>query len=612
MYVVDVSPIQKGISLQVLSYFCGQNVLPGTIVTVPLRKKTIQALTLDCQPLSARKQELRENSFTLEKVISIDEPSIPPPLIQAFQSSADYHAVSLGSLLHAGIPGFFWNLPNFKSIATTKITQKKPAYHYGPWKMQTDYIEEVIAKNLKASKSTIIICPSRQYVEKIHEELTHSLDDVNKDQLFAFPQITGSLKQQRSWEDAESLLRPVIIIGTSSTLILRRFDIGSHIMMEPSAPGWRRMSRPRIDLRHLATGVSKYLGSKLHYVDFSPSLELQNKDTSMHTWEKPRIIDMQKVKENAGSFTLFSKHTTGLLEKHTDTLPIVLFVPRRGLAPITVCQDCNKTVVCTECDHLVVLHKTSKGNQYHCHYCHSLRSADMSCIHCNSWRLKPYGIGTDTVVEAVKQINPDLNTVTLDRDHASSHRKLETYIQSANSIPGSVLIITELALPYISQANQCIVVSLDSLLVRPSLHLETHIRRTLSHLTDISKKPLIIQTKDPRNTILDAFSTNTWSELATTILKEKKSLQLGDTAVRIIVLFSGSQYAVEKDITATTSSLSDYSPRRLPNHKKGPKRFVGRILITTPAATWPEQGLLSVLHNLPPGAEVIVNSDTLL
>ena len=67
MKLLEVIPIMKGISKETLTYFTSGEVSAGSIVRVPLRKKTISAIVLSLQEVSEVKSSIKESSYSIKK-----------------------------------------------------------------------------------------------------------------------------------------------------------------------------------------------------------------------------------------------------------------------------------------------------------------------------------------------------------------------------------------------------------------------------------------------------------------------------------------------------------------------------------------------------------------
>ena len=115
MYIVTVIPIKKGFQKENLTYFSSSNIELGSIITIPIRKKTTQAIVIDVEDAISRKSELKNANFELRKIIHVDGQS---PFTRDFfvtcERMAVYTAGNTGSIIKNMLPRIY--LENIKSL----------------------------------------------------------------------------------------------------------------------------------------------------------------------------------------------------------------------------------------------------------------------------------------------------------------------------------------------------------------------------------------------------------------------------------------------------------------------------------------------------------------
>ncbi len=95
----------------------------------------------------------------------------------------------------------------------------------------------------------------------------------------------------------------------------------------------------------------------------------------------------------------------------------ILFLNRRGFASFLLCRDCGFTFRCPNCDVSLTYHHA--GRYLQCHHCDHRRRAPDLCPKCGGLRLRPFGVGTEKVEDAVRQQFPQARTLRMDRDTMS-------------------------------------------------------------------------------------------------------------------------------------------------------------------------------------------------
>lgn len=93
---------------------------------------------------------------------------------------------------------------------------------------------------------------------------------------------------------------------------------------------------------------------------------------------------------------------------------VILFLNRRGFASFLLCRDCGFTFRCPNCDVSLTYHHGAALLQ--CHHCDYRRRAPEACPKCSGLRLRPFGLGTERVEQAVTQNFPAARVLRMDRD----------------------------------------------------------------------------------------------------------------------------------------------------------------------------------------------------
>ena len=105
MYLIKAIPIARGIGLDTLSYWSSKNVVSGSIIRVPLRKRKIGAIVISCESALESKSEIRGADFSVKKITDTHARSIIfPQFFKTAEQMARYYACSVGSILFELLP----------------------------------------------------------------------------------------------------------------------------------------------------------------------------------------------------------------------------------------------------------------------------------------------------------------------------------------------------------------------------------------------------------------------------------------------------------------------------------------------------------------------------
>ena len=179
----------------------------------------------------------------------------------------------------------------------------------------------------------------------------------------------------------------------------------------------------------------------------------------------------------------------------------ILFLNRRGFASFLLCRDCGFTFHCPNCDVSLTYHHA--GRYLQCHHCDFRRRVPDVCPTCGGLRLRPFGVGTEKVENAVRQQFPQARTLRMDRDtmarkgaHAETLRAFKR--GEADILIGTQMVAKGLDFPNVTLVG---VVSADTALNIPDFRAP---ERAFQLLTQVAGRAG--RGKVPGQVIVQTFS----------------------------------------------------------------------------------------------------------
>ena len=125
---------------------------------------------------------------------------------------------------------------------------------------------------------------------------------------------------------------------------------------------------------------------------------------------------------------------------------VLLFLNRRGFAPVLMCFECSWLSNCPRCDAFLTLHQ--KAHRLRCHHCGTEQAIPSHCPECKTDgkhnELKPVGMGTERVEEALAEIFPDKTILRIDRDSTRKKGELEKRLEQAKNKQADILLGTQM------------------------------------------------------------------------------------------------------------------------------------------------------------------------
>ena len=121
----------------------------------------------------------------------------------------------------------------------------------------------------------------------------------------------------------------------------------------------------------------------------------------------------------------------------------LLFLNRRGYAPVTLCRACGEQIGCDQCDARMVEHRFL--NRLMCHQCGETKPMPETCPSCGAEdRLAPVGPGVERMAEEATGLFPDARVAVLSSDLYGSARALKEHLEEIANGGADIIIGTQL------------------------------------------------------------------------------------------------------------------------------------------------------------------------
>jgi primosomal protein N' (replication factor Y) len=642
MKLLSVIPIVKGINKESLSYFTASEITVGSIVKVPLRKKTISAIVISAEDIADVKAEIKNAPFETRKVEKIkSSPLLSSEFIKTVNESSLFFSATSGSILNSVIPKAI-----IEEADKIKVTIKnlKGDRAHEKLAIQSDDEERyatyksLIREEFAKGYSVFFCLPTIQDIKKAHEKLSKGIEQYT----FVLHSFLNKKEQLEIWNKAANEDHPCLIISTGSYLGIPRNDIGTIIVDKENTRSYKSQSRPFVDIRIFAEKLAEKIKAKIIFGDLLLRTETVWRQTEAEIFEvaplkfrslttsNQKLINMRELLPNsveknkegkpseAGrepKFKLFSQELLNLItQNQNNDENLFIFVARKGLFPSTVCGDCGFLVKCNTCGAPTVLHKAANENFFLCHRCGEHRSALEKCQNCQSWRLGAFGIGIEAVEEELKEKFPTVKIFKIDSDSVSNHKKAVDIANKFYSSPGSVLLGTEMALLYLHDtiANTA-VVSIDSFFSIPDFRINEKIMNILLKIRASTSRNFLVQTRDIEQRILRYALAGNLADFYRDEIKERESLFYPPFSIPIKITLQGEKKAVLVGMEQLQKIMTPYEvdifPAFIPITKG---KFSMHALIKIKSDDWVDKILLNKLHSLPPQYTINVGPESLL
>lgn len=312
---------------------------------------------------------------------------------------------------------------------------------------KTEVYLQSIAQILEEQKQILVLVPeiglTPQTIQYFRER-------------FNVPVVTlhsGLTERERldAWLYAKNGLAK-IVIGTRSAVFTPFNNLGLIVVDEEHDLSFKQQDGLRYHARDLAVMRAHINQIPIVLGSATPSLESlqnaqQNRYQHLRLLERAgiarlpefHIIDMRNKQLDEG----LSPALLNAIGEHINRgEQVMLFLNRRGFAPVLMCHACGWMVECKRCDTRMTYHQ--KQNRLHCHRCDSVKEMIKECQHCREKNLFPLGLGTERLEIALAKYFSQASVARIDRDSMQKKGAMESLLEKVHAGEHQILIGTQM------------------------------------------------------------------------------------------------------------------------------------------------------------------------
>ena len=206
----------------------------------------------------------------------------------------------------------------------------------------------------------------------------------------------------------------------------------------------------------------------------------------------------------------------------------LVFINRRGYAPVLSCEACGWAAGCARCSAHLVLHSTDR--RLRCHHCGAEQAIPRACPTCGNVDLRPLGRGTQRIEETLAGLFPEARIVRIDRDSARRRGALARTLEGIGRGEGDILVGTQLLAKGHDFPNLTLVsvLNADSALLSTDYRSAERLFATLAQVGGRSGRreqpgEVLVQTRYPGHAMFQALVRHDYAGFAESQLAERES-----------------------------------------------------------------------------------------
>jgi len=244
-----------------------------------------------------------------------------------------------------------------------------------------------------------------------------------------------------------------IVLGTRLAVFAPFTRLGLVVVDEEHDASFKQQEGVRYSARDLAVYRAHAAGAPIVLGSATPSLEsyaraqggryrqlaLPERARAGSRLPEVRLVDTRTDALADGVSSALAAAIDARLERGEQAL---LFLNRRGYAPVLVCNACGWTGGCARCAAHLVLHTADR--RLRCHHCGDVQPIPRHCPSCGNVDLVPFGRGTQRLAEAIEARFPRARLLRIDSDSTRAKGRWESMRRAIESGDADILLGTQI------------------------------------------------------------------------------------------------------------------------------------------------------------------------
>ena len=443
-------------------------------------------------------------------------------------------------------------------------------------------------------------------------------------------------KRLQAWQSAQTG-RASIVIGTRSAIYTPLPHLGLIVLDEEHDLSFKQQEGFRYHARDVALyrahleNCPIILGSATPSID-SYALVEQGKMTRLEldqragvaVMPKMHVIDLKVAQKQNGISQQLIHEVQKRLDKKEQVL---IFLNRRGYAPVLICESCGWQAKCPHCDANFTVHR-QPYQHLHCHHCGTIHRMPEHCPQCQHSELKPIGLGTAKVEENLQELFPNFDVIRVDRDSTSrvgSWQKIYNKIQKSEPIIllGTQMLAKGHHFPYVTLVA---ILDIDSGLLSVDFRATERTAQLIIQVAGRAgrgekKGEVYLQTLRPDHPLLNTLLESGYRSFAKQTLKERKAAWMPPYRYAALLRCESKDQELNQSFLqehaqvlrqASENSIDLWGPIPAPMERKAGRYQAHMVLLSKDRARmhfYIRQWWQNVWHNKPHGMKLSLDID---
>jgi primosomal protein N' (replication factor Y) (superfamily II helicase) len=401
---------------------------------------------------------------------------------------------------------------------------------------KTEVYLHCIATALNQGKQVLLIVPeiglTPQMLRRLEARFQQPIRTIH----------SGLNEQQRllSWSQAQQK-HARLIVGTRCALFTPMPDLGLIVVDESHDTALKQHSMLRYHARDVAIMRAKMLNIRIILGTATPSLEslfncrlphyqhhnLQHRATGAQL-PTVQCLDIKGQKLDHG----LACETKEIIAQHlNNNKQVMVFLNRRGYAPVFLCHECSWSAHCPHCDSHMTYHRHKEILR--CHHCDYSSQTPKQCPECHQAAFVPIGLGTEQLQAQLQEYYPETPVIRIDRDTVRPGQSLDAHLEKCPPDQASILVGTQMLAKghHWPKLTLVVVLDIDQSLYCSDFRAIEHMGQLLTQVSGRAGRAadpghVIIQTHHPQHPDLQCLLKDGYTAFAHQLLSARHTNNL--------------------------------------------------------------------------------------
>jgi primosomal protein N' (replication factor Y) len=404
---------------------------------------------------------------------------------------------------------------------------------------KTEIYLRLIERVLADGKQVLVLAPEIHLTPQMVERFSHRFPGRK---LVSLHSGLSDGERLAGWLDCLHG-RADIVLGTRLSVFTPLPRLGLIIVDEEHDASYKQMEGLRYHARDVAVWRARQTGIPIMLGSATPALEswanakrnryrllsLPERAHAQASLPAVRLIDTRTDKPVQGLSDSLRKALQENLERGEQSL---VFINRRGYAPVLYCRACGHVTECPRCAAHQVIHRHRGGYQLRCHHCGLAARPPESCPSCGSLDLRPAGQGTQKVEDTLAELFPTARILRVDRDTTGRKGAFAAMREAISAREVDILVGTQI----VAKGHDFPMLTLVGVVGADQALMSTDFRaseRLFAQLMQVGGRAgraehsgrVLIQTEYPHHPLYEALVAHDYPTFAERTLRERKSAE---------------------------------------------------------------------------------------